>query len=136
MEFCSGGELLHKLIDSNFFPEQEAKVVMRKIFGSIYYLHEHKISHRDLKPENFLFSEYQELKLVDFGISRKYYQKSNDNKYDIFTSGGNNALKTVVGSPLYVAPEVLLGKYDQRCDLWSLGVLTFVLLCGSPPFYA
>ena len=109
---------------------------MRKILGTVYYLHENGISHRDLKPENFLFSSYdKELKMVDFGLSRKFYFKSDD-KYDIVTSGGSTSLKTLVGSPLYVAPEVLNGKYDQRCDLWSLGVFTYVLLSGTPPFYA
>ena len=93
-------------------------------------MHENGITHRDLKPENFIYNtDDNSLKMVDFGLSRKFYLKS-DNKYDIYTSGGTNHLKSLVGSPLYISPDVLNGKYDHRCDLWSLGVFTYVILSG------
>eukprot|EP00435_Cladocopium_sp_Y103_P054349 s1338_g17.t1 len=85
-----------------------------------------KVTHRDLKPENFLFTskepiEKNFLKIIDFGLSCKY------------TDG--QVLQTKAGTPYYVAPQVLHGKYDQAADLWSCGVIMFVLLCGYPPFF-
>merc|ERR1719487_1452513 len=99
---------------------------MQHMFRAIFYMHENHIMHRDLKPENFLFTtkesvEKSLLKVIDFGLACK------------FSEGAN--LKTKAGTPYYVAPQVLAGKYDQSSDLWSLGVIMYVLLCGYPPFY-
>ena len=128
MEYCEGGELLERIIEKGNLSENECAKIMIKICSGINYLHERGICHRDLKPENFLFSDHSddsELKIIDFGLSKQFLQETNS----------ANSLKTVVGTALYVAPEVLKGKYDQRCDNWSLGVILYVLLTGNPPFY-
>jgi len=79
-----------------------------------------------LKPENFLFfdkTEEAEIKIIDFGLSKKF---------DHAEMMGE--MKTIVGTPFYVAPEVLSGSYDKQCDVWSIGVILYILLCGYPPF--
>ena len=104
MEYCSGGELLERICKLGHFDECSAANIMRKLFSAINYLHERGISHRDLKPENFLFennNEDAEIKIIDFGLSKQFFETS---------------MRTVVGTALYVAPEVLKGKYDNRCD--------------------
>jgi len=126
LELCTGGELFDRIIDSGHFTEVQAAVVMQNMFRAIFYMHENHICHRDLKPENFLFTtkeniEKTHLKVIDFGLACK------------FTDG--QVLTTKAGTPYYVAPQVLAGKYDQASDLWSLGVIMYVLLCGYPPFY-
>lgn len=127
MEFCSGGELLARIADSGYLSEKEAAAIMKKIFSGVKYLHERGVVHRDLKPENFLFSHKgkdAEIKIIDFGLSKQFEAEN---------AVGN--MQTMVGTAFYVAPEVLLGNYDYRCDNWSLGVVTYILLCGHPPFY-
>merc|ERR1711920_571992 len=99
---------------------------MQQIVKAIYFMHESHVCHRDLKPENFLFMTKESidktlLKIIDFGLSCK------------FTAG--QVLTTKAGTPYYVAPQVLAGKYDQLSDLWSVGVIMYVMLCGYPPFY-
>jgi calcium-dependent protein kinase len=85
-------------------------------------LHDLDIAHRDLKPENILFcGTGNDIKLIDFGMSK--------------ICNKNAQMNTRLGSPYYVAPEVLDGQYDKRCDLWSIGVITYILLCGEPPFF-
>ena len=133
MEYCDGGDLLEKIISEKSIHEADAKKIIRLICGTVYFLHENGICHRDLKPDNFLFAE-KKLKMADFGLSRKFYNNNEQDKYDIFTSTGQSALKSIVGTPLYVAPEILKGNYDQRCDLWSIGVMAYVLLSAQPPF--
>jgi calcium-dependent protein kinase len=130
MDLCVGGELFEKVVEAGRFDEGQAAVVMLQIFRVVHYLHENHICHRDLKPENFVFQEkgapaskkgLQTLKLIDFGLSTRF----ND----------DTILQTKTGTPYYVAPQVLAGKYDQRCDIWSCGVIMYVLHCGYPPFY-
>jgi len=126
LELCTGGELFDRIIDSGHFTEVQAAIVMQHMFRAIFYMHENKICHRDLKPENFLFTtkepiEKAALKVIDFGLACKFSQ--------------DQVLTTKAGTPYYVAPQVLAGKYDQASDLWSLGVIMFVVLCGYPPFY-
>lgn len=133
MEYCSGGELLQRIVDQKQLKEQEVASIMRKIFSATIYLHERGICHRDLKPENFLFSHKgkgAEIKIIDFGLSKQYDVSLTESQQSF------QELKTVVGTALYVAPEVLKGRYDYRCDNWSLGVVTYVLLSGNPPFFA
>lgn len=102
---------------------------MRKILSSVKHLHERGICHRDLKPENFLFSDKSddaEIKLIDFGLSKRFGH--------LQEADPNAAMHTIVGTPYYVAPEVLKGHYDFSCDIWSLGVILYIMLCGYPPF--
>lgn len=124
MQLCTGGELFDRIVKLEKFSEREAAKLMKKILSAVQHLHEHEICHRDLKPENFLFKnnkENAEIKIIDFGLSKKFSKQEVD-------------MSTIVGTPFYVAPEVLSGKYDTQCDVWSCGVILFVLLCGYPPF--
>eukprot|EP00933_Yihiella_yeosuensis_P082330 TRINITY_DN9617_c0_g2_i1.p1 TRINITY_DN9617_c0_g2~~TRINITY_DN9617_c0_g2_i1.p1 ORF type:complete len:508 (+),score=149.82 TRINITY_DN9617_c0_g2_i1:95-1618(+) len=126
MELCSGGELFDKIIESGHFTEVQAAILMQQIIRAIYYMHENRVCHRDLKPENFLFQnrdpiEKNYLKIIDFGLSCKF--------------SPDQVLSTKAGTPYYVAPQVLAGKYDHLSDLWSCGVIMYVLLCGYPPFF-
>merc|ERR1712190_81935 len=126
MELCLGGELFDRIIESGHFTEAQAANLMQQIVRAIYYMHENHVCHRDLKPENFLFTTKESidkslLKIIDFGLSCKFEQ--------------NQVLTTKAGTPYYVAPQVLAGKYDQLSDLWSCGVIMYVMLCGYPPFF-
>lgn len=101
---------------------------MKQIMLAVNYLHTHGIVHRDLKPENFLFEDDSErslLKLIDFGLSSKVKKGFGDEAY---------MMESVVGSPYYIAPEVISGKYSHECDIWSIGVIMYVLLAGAYPF--
>uniref|UniRef100_A0A7S2JSJ9 Calmodulin n=1 Tax=Leptocylindrus danicus TaxID=163516 RepID=A0A7S2JSJ9_9STRA len=130
-ELCTGGELFDRIIektqsDEGHFSEQHASVLVKSILSAIKYCHDEKhICHRDLKPENFLFKDESEtaaIKIIDFGLSRH-----DDENFGV--------MKTKVGTPYYVAPEVLNRHYTNACDMWSIGVITYILLCGYPPFY-
>jgi len=126
MELCAGGELFDKIIESGHFTEAQAAILMQHIVKAMYYMHSNHVCHRDLKPENFLFLtkeaiEKNTLKIIDFGLS--------------CTFEANVVLTTKAGTPYYVAPQVLAGKYDQLSDLWSCGVIMYVMLCGYPPFF-
>mmetsp|Transcript_611 Transcript_611/g.1040 ORF Transcript_611/g.1040 Transcript_611/m.1040 type:complete len:486 (-) Transcript_611:2593-4050(-) len=126
-ELCTGGELLEKLVNKTHYKEKGAAKIMRQILLAICAIHEHGICHRDLKPENFLFvspDKDADLKLIDFGLANKF-GLINRNEFD-----------SVVGTPYYVAPEVLCGNYGSKCDVWSAGVIFYMLLCGEPPFMA
>ena len=130
-ELCTGGELFDRIIEKTqsaegHFSERDAANLVRCILDAIAYCHDQKgIVHRDLKPENFLFSSKDEdaiIKIIDFGLSR----------HDDMKAG---IMNTKVGTPYYVAPEVLNREYTKSCDIWSIGVITYILLCGYPPFY-
>lgn len=129
-ELCTGGELFDRIIEKTksaegHYSEADAAVIIKSCLNAIEYCHTvHNICHRDLKPENFLFqtpAADAQLKIIDFGLSR----------YDDEVEH----MSTKVGTPYYIAPEVLARKYDKECDLWSIGVVAYVLLCGYPPFY-
>ena len=124
MENMKGGELFERIKEKDHFTEREAALMTRQVCLAIKFLHQNGIAHRDVKPENFLFETKEEnsiLKLTDFGFS-KNYRESN--------------LTSPCYTPYYVAPEVLTAaKYDKACDMWSVGVITYIMLCGYPPFY-
>lgn len=127
MQLCTGGELLDRLnsLEGHHYTEERAASLIKTMCGAVEYLHNHNIVHRDLKLENFLFESEAEdspLKLIDFGLSRHY------------VSGEEMHLP--VGTPFYVAPEVLRGAYTDRCDMWSIGVMAYMLVSGTPPFAA
>lgn len=129
MELAEGGELFEKIVEMHKFSEKQAASLMKKILSSVKHLHEHGICHRDLKPENFLFSDNTsegEIKLIDFGLSKRFGH--------IQEADPAEKMHTIVGTPYYVAPEVLKGNYDFSCDVWSLGVILYIMLCGYPPF--
>ncbi|GMH29412.1 hypothetical protein Nepgr_031255 [Nepenthes gracilis] len=126
MELCNGGELLDRILSrGGKYSEEDAKVVMVQILSAVAYCHIQGVVHRDLKPENFLFTSKVEnapLKAIDFGLSD--YVKPDERLNDI------------VGSAYYVAPEVLHRSYGTEADMWSIGVIAYILLCGSRPFWA
>lgn len=128
MECMEGGELFQRIQDraEGAFTEREAAQIMRDICKAVYHLHAMNIVHRDLKPENLLYSRKGNtgiLKLTDFGFAKETLNF--------------NSLQTPCYTPYYVAPEVLgPEKYDKSCDMWSLGVIMYILLCGFPPFYS
>ena len=124
-ELCDGGDLFDRLDQQprNHFTEEQCASIVKQMLSSVRYLHSKGIIHRDLKLENFLFStndEHSDLKLIDFGLSKH------------FVAGEHHC--EMVGTPYTVAPEILRGNYDEKSDIWSLGVITFLLLCGETPF--
>ncbi|TDH10391.1 hypothetical protein EPR50_G00074860 [Perca flavescens] len=128
MECMDGGELFSHIQDrgDHAFTEREASDIMKSIGEAIHFLHSINIAHRDIKPENLLYTSKRPdalLKLTDFGFAK-----------EITTL---NSLATPCFTPYYVAPEVLgPEKYDRSCDMWSLGVIMYILLCGYPPFFS
>jgi len=126
MDVLDGGELFDRIVESGSFSEKDASNLSKNILGAIEYLHGLFIVHRDLKPENLLYTDRTpnaEIKIADFGLSKFAYE--------------GERLHTACGTPGYVAPEVLmLEGYGNKVDLWSVGVISYILLCGFPPFYA
>nr|UXX22572.1 calmodulin-domain protein kinase 8 [Hevea brasiliensis] len=125
MELCAGGELFDRIIKRGHYTEKKAAQLTKTIVGVIETCHSLRVMHRDLKPENFLFVNGEEdspLKAIDFGLS-VFFKPG-----EIFTD--------VVGSPYYVAPEVLKKRYGPEADVWSAGVMVYILLSGVPPFWA
>ena len=123
MEYCEGGELFDKIVKSNL-TEIQCAYIMYQIISAVNYCHKMKIIHRDLKPENILIKKdedgFYRVKVCDFGTSKAF--KIGDTE------------KQLVGSAYYIAPEVIQKKYNLKCDLWSCGVIMFVLLTKKPPF--
>uniref|UniRef100_A0A0D6QUK9 non-specific serine/threonine protein kinase n=1 Tax=Araucaria cunninghamii TaxID=56994 RepID=A0A0D6QUK9_ARACU len=125
MELCAGGELFDRIIDKGHYSERKAAELARTIVGVVEACHSLGVMHRDLKPENFLLASTDEdaaLKATDFGLS-------------VFFKPGQK-FSDVVGSPYYVAPEVLCKNYGPEADIWSAGVILYILLSGVPPFWA
>ncbi|KAF4653598.1 hypothetical protein FOL47_010428, partial [Perkinsus chesapeaki] len=127
MEACTGGELYERLAKLNRYSERDAAKIIRHILYAVSYLHSLNICHRDIKLENFVYTDDTEdskLKLCDFGFGTIVRQGPN----------GATPLTAAMGSVHYVAPEVLEGKYGLQCDMWSVGVILYMLLSGTPPF--
>jgi len=128
MELVTGGELFYKIVEKGSFSELDATNIVRQLVTGVCYIHTQKVAHRDLKPENLLCAGDEQnilIKIADFGLSK------------VFTAG--DPLKTQCGTPDYAAPEVLTsegGAYSDAVDMWAIGVITYVVLCGYPPFYA
>lgn len=129
MEYVSGGELYDTISKWDYYDEHKAGYILKQILSAVAYMHEKNIVHRDLKPENMLVEnksktkdgvEEINIKIIDFGTCNFY--KKNEN------------LSLKVGSPYYIAPEVLKKKYNEKSDIWSCGVILYVLLVGYPPF--
>ena len=124
-ELCKGGELFQEIVDKGPFDEVYSAYVMFQILSAINYCHGMKIVHRDLKPENILIVERDKngmprIKIADFGTSKMFEKGAVQRK--------------LVGSSYYIAPEVLKKHYDEKCDIWSCGVIMYILLSGRPPF--
>ncbi len=147
MEKCDGGDLFEDLmvrLDSrNMYSEKEVAIIMKQIISAIEYCHQKKICHRDLKAENILFLNQKEL---DSGLKT---EKGEPIKYN-FIDEIKNPIKVIdfgqsqiikpdiqsrVGTLYYLPPEVIKGHYTEKCDIWSAGVLLYLLLSGKPPFY-
>ena len=122
-EFCQGGELFDAISKKGNFNENEASKIMKQVLSAITYSHQNNIVHRDLKPENILLEDKGNdsiIKIIDWGCAKNF------NK--------NEKLTNKDGTPYYIAPEVLEGNYDEKCDIWSCGVILYIMLCGYPPF--
>ncbi|KAG7364234.1 serine/threonine protein kinase [Nitzschia inconspicua] len=124
MEQMSGGELFDRIVAKAYYNEKEARDTCKILLEAVGYMHQNHVAHRDLKPENLLLVSKDDdsaVKIADFGFAKKVYE--------------HNSLTTQCGTPGYVAPEILEGTpYDERADMWSVGVILYILLGGYPPF--
>uniref|UniRef100_A0A8C7R3D7 Calcium/calmodulin-dependent protein kinase type IV n=1 Tax=Oncorhynchus mykiss TaxID=8022 RepID=A0A8C7R3D7_ONCMY len=125
LELVTGGELFDRVVEKGFYTERDAADAVKQVLEAVAYLHENGVVHRDLKPENLLYATSAPdapLKIADFGLS-----KIIDDQV---------TMKTVCGTPGYCAPEILRGcAYGPEVDMWSVGVITYILLCGFEPFF-
>ena len=123
-ELLTGGELFDFIIKHKMLSEPVAAHFLKQILSAVAYCHANGIVHRDIKPENLLLdsdSAHASLKVIDFGTSTLFDPKER--------------LHHRYGTAYYIAPEVLVKNYDSKCDIWSCGVILFILLSGAPPFY-
>lgn len=122
MEYARGGELFEFIVNRKRVREKEAAKFLQQILSGVEYLHKLGICHRDLKPENLLMDDYNNIKIVDFGLSNMYVE--------------GQCLKTACGSPCYAAPEMVAGKMYKGlpADVWSCGVILYAMVCGYLPF--
>jgi len=124
-ELCDGGELFDRIVEREFYAEKDAQQVLRALASALHYCHSKKIIHRDLKPENILLSTKGEdavIKVADFGFAKQLEEEATSS--------------TTLGTPQYLSPEVIERKpYDYAIDMWSYGVIAFILLSGYPPFH-
>jgi calcium-dependent protein kinase len=124
-DYCPDGELFNEIDKKTKFTEEETSFIIYQILQAVRYCHKMRIIHRDIKPENIMIMGREpngllHVKLIDFGTAK------------VFIEG--NKQKALVGSSYYIAPEVIRGKYDEECDLWSIGVILYIMLIGTPPF--
>ncbi|CAM9422002.1 unnamed protein product, partial [Choristocarpus tenellus] len=124
MEVLNGGELFDRIVLRQYYNEKEARDTLVVLLDAVRYCHDRDVAHRDLKPENLLLvsdTDDATIKLADFGFARPV---------------GKEGLRTQCGTPGYVAPEILKGEvYGKPVDMWSVGVITYILLGGYPPFH-
>ncbi|XP_065830051.1 calcium/calmodulin-dependent protein kinase type 1-like [Oscarella lobularis] len=124
MELVTGGELFDRIVKKGSYTEKDASSLMKQVLEAVLYLHDLGVVHRDLKPENLLYyspDEDSKIMISDFGLSKE---------------AEKDTMATACGTPGYVAPEVLRQQpYGKAVDCWSIGVITYILLCGYPPFY-
>jgi len=124
MERMCGGELFDRIVAKAYYNEKEARDTCKILLEAVAYCHDNRVAHRDLKPENLLLLSEEDdstVKIADFGFAKRVLEP--------------NSLKTQCGTPGYVAPEILEGTpYDERADMWSVGVILYILLGGYPPF--
>jgi calcium/calmodulin-dependent protein kinase I len=133
MEEMKGGDLLERITEKETFPDKEARRISRTLLEAIGFCHRKHVAHRDIKPENILLvspTDDTSIKLADFGCARYLLAKDDDDNMVRMT--------TLCGSPQYVAPELYTNDdgYDERCDLWSAGIVIYVILGGYAPFEA
>ena len=122
-DIIEGGELFDEITRRGHFTERDAAVLLKQVLSAIAYCHNNNIMHRDLKPENILLEEshdYEQAKIIDFGTAQTFDPAKQS--------------KEQIGTPYYIAPEVLNKKYGKECDIWSTGVIAYILLSGLPPF--
>ena len=122
---CKGGELFDEIIEKGHFSEKDAAVIMKQLLSCLTYCHSKNIVHRDIKPENILLEsnkDFNQIKVIDFGIS--------------VVKEPDAMIKESIGTPYYIAPEVWKKSYNEKCDVWSAGVIMYILLSGTPPFNA
>jgi Ca2+-binding EF-hand superfamily protein len=124
LEYCTGGDMYNRLKDRKRYTEYEVKYACNQMFEAVNYLYQQMIVHRDIKLENWLYTsgEMNSLRLIDFGFATLFNQ--------------NEKMHRAHGTPYYIAPEVIRESYDAKCDIWSIGVVTYMLLSGAPPFVA
>ena len=121
MELCTGGDFFNKVVDKGkTLTEEEAAFHFENVMKAIVHCHSENIMHRDIKPDNMMIGDEGHVKLVDFGFAM--VQKARKQSLQ------------AVGTPLYMAPEVIQGNYGHACDIWSLGVVLYELLTGKVPF--
>jgi len=125
LECMTGGELFDRIVARQYYNEKDARDCVLSILDALNYIHSNKIAHRDLKPENLLLrseADDTDVKIADFGFAKK--------------CSSSKCLKTQCGTPGYVAPEILKGrKYDYAADMWSMGVIMYIIIGGYPPFH-
>ncbi|KAI6175836.1 Calcium/calmodulin-dependent protein kinase type 1 [Aphelenchoides bicaudatus] len=126
MELVTGGELFDRIVAKGSYTERDASNLIRQVLEAVSFMHSNGVVHRDLKPENLLYYNQEEeskIMISDFGLSK-------------ITTEESGIMATACGTPGYVAPEVLQQKpYGKAVDIWSIGVIGYILLCGYPPFY-
>ena len=133
-EKCAGGEIFDRIVEREFYSELKARNVARALLQAIEYCHDQGVCHRDLKPENLLLTSREDdesFKIADFGFGKRSVGLASRGDH-------NNAygLSTQCGTPGYIAPEILEGqRYGKGVDIWSAGIITYILLCGYPPFH-
>ncbi len=122
-EYCSGGDLFDYIQKEKCFTEKKASIIFRQLLSAVNHLHKKNIVHRDLKPENIVFVKTNDndifIKIIDFGASTAFKGKN---------------LSQELGTIYYIAPEVFMNNYNEKCDIWSCGIILYTMLCGHPPF--